>query len=125
MAEMKGFRPEISIGFGLATATLVYGVYAHAMPTIADIRVGAEQDHDIEAAEKSAAWISAAVVAGISLLTRDATVFVIGAGMVVAMSWWHRHADQVNPVSGVASMAGLGARQEVTGDTTYEAREAI
>lgn len=121
------FKPEISIGFGLATATLVYGVFQHALPPITDIRVAEAQDHDVEAAERSAAWISAAVVAGISLLTRDATVFVIGGGMLVALSWWHKHADQVDPVSGLASVVNLdaGVRQDVTGDTTYEAREAI
>ncbi|TDC20621.1 hypothetical protein E1265_21360 [Streptomyces sp. 8K308] len=121
----QAFKPEISIGFGLATATLVYGVYQHALPPITDIRVADQQDHDVEAAERSAAWISAGVVAGVSLLTRDATVFVLGAGMVVLMAWWHRHADQVDPVSGLASMVNLPTRVEATGDTTYEAREAI
>lgn len=122
----KGLKPEISIGFGLATATLVYGVYQHALPPITDIRVAPQSDHDVRAAEKSAAWMSAAIVAGVSLITRDATVFILGGGFLVAMSWWHKHADQVDPVSGLASAIGLeGMREDVTGDTTYEAREAV
>lgn len=120
-------KPEISIGVGLATMTMVYGVYQHALPPIADIRVAQQKDHDIEAAEKSASWIAAAIVAGVSLITRDATVFVMGGGMLIAMSWWHKHADQVDPISGIASMVGMGATREeaTTGDMTYEAREAV
>jgi predicted NBD/HSP70 family sugar kinase len=119
-------KPEMSIVAGLATATLVYGIYRNALPTVADIRVAPKADHDVEAAERSAAWFAGAIVGAVSLLAKDATIFVIGGGMVVGMSWWYRHADAVDPVAGVASMVGRGmAREEMSADTTYEAREAI
>lgn len=99
-------KPEVSIGVGLATAAVVYGVYNIAMPTVADVRNAAPNDKDIEAAEKTAAWTAAAVVAGISLIAKDATVFVIGGGMTVILSWWFKHGNQVNPETQMAVPKG-------------------
>lgn len=96
-------KAEVSITAGLATAGLVYGIYSNATPTIADIRVAAPQDHDIEASRKLAAWTAAAAVSGISLIAKDATIFVMGAAMIVALDWWHRHANNVDPRVGAAT----------------------
>jgi hypothetical protein len=104
-------KPEVSLTVGLAVGALVYGVYSNALPTVADIRVSNESDPDIAAAEQLAAWTSAAVVAGVSLIAKDPTVFVIGGSMVIALSWWHRHANEVNPLSGFASKLGGEAAQ--------------
>lgn len=94
-----------SLIVGLATATIVYAIYSNGLPTVADIRVGEPGDTDIAAAEKSAAWTAAAVVSGISLLAADPTVFVIGGSSIIGLSWWHRHANEVNPMTGKASTA--------------------
>lgn len=104
---MSLLKPEVSITVGLAVGALVYGVYSNALPTVADIRVGQAADPDVAAAEQLAAWTSAAVVAGVSLIAKDPTVFIIGGSMVIALSWWHRHANHVNPLTGLASMAGM------------------
>jgi len=107
-------RPEMSLTVGLATATLVYGVYSSALPPIADVRVADPNNEDIESAERLAAWTSAAAVAGISLITKDPTVFIMGGLMVVVLSWWHRHADQVSPLThkAVGGAEGLTLTQE-------------
>lgn len=99
-------KPEISLGVGLATAAVVYGVYQNATPTIADIRAGSPNDEIVEGTRKMAAWTAAAVVAGISLIARDPTVFIIGGTMVVGLDWWHRHANAYNPDTGNAAGAG-------------------
>lgn len=90
-------KPEISLPVGLACAAVVYGVYSNGLPPVVDIRTAQQNHPDVDAAERTAAWTSAAVVAGISLIARDPTVFIIGGSMVIAMSWWHRHANNVNP----------------------------
>lgn len=90
-------KPEVSIMAGLATAGVVYGVYNNATPSVADIRVAPPHDQDIEAARKMAAWTAAAAVGGISLIAKDATIFIMGAAMIVALDWWHRHANEVDP----------------------------
>jgi predicted NBD/HSP70 family sugar kinase len=79
-------------------------MYMTALPSIAEMRTTPPGDPDAAGAERSAAWISAAVVSGVSLITKDPTVFVIGGVMVVALSWWHRHANASNPSLGAATM---------------------
>lgn len=99
-------KPEVSIGVGLATAAVVYGVYTTAVPTVADVRSLPQGTNDIVSAERTAAWMSAAVVGAISLIAKDPTVFILGGSMVVALSWWYKHADSVNPEFGVAVPKG-------------------
>ena len=96
-------REAVSVVGALSVAALVYGIYSNATPTIADIRVAKPGDKDIEASRKMAAWTSAAVVAGVSLIARDATIFVVGGSMVIVLDWWHRHANEVNPMTGTAT----------------------
>lgn len=93
-------KREVSLGVGLATAALVWGVYNSALPSIADVRVGSPGDGDIAASERTATWTAAAVVAGVSLLAKDPTVFVLGGAMVVTLAWWHRHSNMHNPSLG-------------------------
>ncbi|MBG0819135.1 hypothetical protein [Planomonospora sp. ID82291] len=97
-----GLKPEVSLPVALATGALVYGIYSNALPPVVDIRTAAANHPDVASAEKGAAWTAAAAVAAISLLSKDMTVFIVGGGMVVAMSWFHTHANAVNPEWGVA-----------------------
>lgn len=97
-------KPEVSLGVGLATAAVVWSVYNNATPTIADIRTGAPGDEHIDASRKMAAWTTAGIVGGISLIAKDPTVFIVGGAMIVAVDWWHRHANEVNPDTGRATL---------------------
>src|SRR5689334_22659175 len=97
-------KPEVSLGVGLATAAMVYAAYSHAMPNVADVRVAKPNNPDINASRRLAAWTSAGLVSAVSLIARDPTVFVLGGSMVIALDWWHRHADQVQP--GLSRAAG-------------------
>jgi len=93
-------KREVSLGVGLATAALVWGTYQTALPSVTDVRVGEPGDRHIAATERTATWTSAAIVAGISLISKDPTVFVLGGSMIVVLAWWHRHANQTNPMVG-------------------------
>lgn len=115
--------PEISIGVGLATATVVYGIYQGALPNVADVRSLDAHNKDVASAERMAGWTAAAAVAGISLLAKDATVFIIGGSMVVAMTVWHRYANAVNPVEGRAGTTGRGLSEATPRVTQSEAPE--
>ena len=95
---------EVSLGVGLATAALVYGIFQSGLPSVAEVRTTPPGDPDAAAAERSATWMAAAVVSGISLITKDPTVFVLGGSMVVAYAWWHRHANNHNPSLGAATV---------------------
>lgn len=98
-------KPDVSLGVALATATVVYGIHSNFTPPVADVRSLEKNNGDIQASEKAATWVSAAVVAGISLLAKDPTIFVVGGTMVVVMAWTTRHADQVDTVTKRASSA--------------------
>jgi hypothetical protein len=93
-------KREVSLGVGLATAALVWGIYNSATPAMVDIRMGEPGDTHLASTERTATWTATAVVAGISLLAKDPTVFVLGGSMVVVLAWWHRHANNINPVAG-------------------------
>lgn len=92
-------KPEVSLGVGAATAALVYGIYQNALPTAADVRSLDANNNDVNATEKHAEWLATAVVAGISLIAKDATIFIIGGVATVGMSWMYRHANAVNPLT--------------------------
>lgn len=92
-------KPEVSLGLGLATATVVISVYSHGMPKAVDIRSHEPQDADLETVRKQNAWLAAGVVAGISLLARDTTIFVMGGITLVALDWLTRVNNAHNPVT--------------------------
>lgn len=102
-------KPEVSLGVGLATAAMVGAVYVNATPTLTDIRAAQQNDPDVAASRKVAAWTSAGLVAGVSLLSKDMTVFIIGGAVTIALDWWIRHANAVIPSVGRATVAGLEA----------------
>lgn len=90
-------KPEFSIMTGLTVAALVYAVYSNALPPVADVRTAQPGNDDVDAANKLAGWTAAGAVAGISLIAKDATVFILGGTMVVVLNWWHKHANAVMP----------------------------
>lgn len=116
-------KPEVSIGVGLATAAVVYGVYTTAVPPIADVRSIPNGNGDIVASERTAAWMSAAVVGAISLIAKDPTVFILGGSMVVALSWWYKHAETVNPEFGVAVPKGDNLPEQFDESSMAEAED--
>lgn len=110
-------KREVSLGVGLATAALVWGVYNASLPTIADVRVGQPQDDHINKARRMATWTSIATVTGVALLAKDATVAILGGAMVVTLDWANRHANAVDPMLGmIRPPAARGGGALVQGD---------
>lgn len=97
-----------SLGTGLAVSALVVAIHMNATPSLADVRVGDVGNADIDSAERAASWQAAGVVAVVSLLARDPTIFIIGGAVTVGMALWTRHANWTNPLTGRASTATLG-----------------
>lgn len=92
-------KAEVSLGLGLATATVVFAIY-NRQPSQADIRVGKAGDEHIETVRKQNAWTAAGVVAAISLLAKDATIFIVGGSAVIVLDWTTRINNWTNPLSG-------------------------
>lgn len=112
---MSVLKPPESISVALGVAGGVYALYSN-LPTTPDIRVSEPQDADLAAEERKAAILAACGVAGISLLTRDPTVFVVGGLAVIGMSWWHKLANAHDPITGRV----LGAGAQPVGATYTE-----
>jgi hypothetical protein len=96
-------KPEVSLGLALATGTIVWTIYNRGLPSHADIAASPSAtagDETIDRIRKQNAWMAASVVSGISLLAKDATVFIIGGAMVVALDWMVRINDWTNPLHG-------------------------
>lgn len=91
---------EYSLMGGLAVGAVVFAVHSNFTPTTADIQALPAGTPDIDSAERKATWISAGVVAGISLLAKDPTIFVIGSAVTIAMAFATRHANHTESVGG-------------------------
>jgi len=115
---------ETSVLAGLATGTLVYGIYQAALPTQADIRSLESNNSDISKSEKVAAWTSAAVVSAVSLIAKDPTIFVIGGSVMVALSWMNRHANAVAPSMGMLVPAQMPRVAQTEAPETYATPKA-
>jgi hypothetical protein len=117
-------KPEASLSVGLATAALVYATYNGALPSVADVRVAKPNNADVNSSRRLAAFTSAGVVGAVSLMAKDPTVFVIGGAMVIALDWWHRYADQVNPAIGkVAGAIGVTPTAAQAGAGDYSSAD--
>lgn len=95
--------PEASVGTGLAVGGIAFTVFNLSLPPLTDVRAAEPENGDVFRAERTATWVAAGIVTGVSLITGDATVFIIGGATVVALAWLYRHANEVKPVSGMAS----------------------
>lgn len=112
-------KPEASIGTGLAVAGVVYAIHSNFTPSIADMQGLPAGNADTDAAERKATWLSAGVVAGISLIAKDPTIFVIGTVATVGLAWFSRHAtwtdSKAGPAIGNPGQSAVSANDTVTG----------
>lgn len=93
-------KPEYSVMSGAAVGAIVIGIHQAFLPSQADIQALPAGTPDIDLAERKATWLSAAVVAGVSLLAGDPTIFVIGSGVAITMAVMTRHANHSESVGG-------------------------
>jgi hypothetical protein len=86
-------KPEYSVMSGLTVGAVVFAIHAQATPTQADIQALPAGNKDVDSAERKATIMSAGIVAGISLLAKDPTIFIIGSAATLAMALWTRHSN--------------------------------
>jgi hypothetical protein len=101
-------KPEHSLGASLAVMALDYGIAQMNMPALADIKNSAPHNSSIESARKATIWTQVSVCAALSLLAKDANIFIFGAGFAVALDWFTRHANAVHPGTGQVTMPPAG-----------------
>jgi hypothetical protein len=106
---MSLLKPEISIPAALALGVAVYGIYQVNLPSITEVRAAELDNQDVSSAERAATWESAGLVATISLIAKDPTIFLVGGLITIALSWKYRHANMVSPLTGKATGNQTGA----------------
>lgn len=93
-------KPEVSLTVAAATGALVYGIFQAEMPTMADVHAAPPHNPFVTRSVNVAGWTAAAAVAGISLLAKDPTVFVVGGSIAAFLTWRAKHANMTNPGTG-------------------------
>jgi hypothetical protein len=91
---------------------------------MADIRVGQPNDEHIAGSERAATWMSVGVVAAISLVAKDPTIFIIGGSAAVIMAWYTRHANVLNPLTNSVSSEGMIQRLDLAPQPPDETADA-
>lgn len=103
-------KPEASIGVGLATCAVVYAIHSNFTPSVADMQALPAGNVDVDAAERKATWMSAGVVAAVSLLAKDPTIFVLGSAAAIGLAWMSRQAVHTDSRSApIAAGPGVSA----------------
>lgn len=110
-------KPEASLGTGLAVCAVVYAIHSNFTPSMADLQGLPAGNPDTDAAERKATWLSAGVVAGVSLLAKDPTIFVLGSAATIALAWFSRHATWTESKAGPAIAGNPGQSLVSANDT--------
>jgi hypothetical protein len=101
--------PEGSVVSGVATAGAVWAIYNMNVGPASTAQASDANHGALESSRKKAGYIAFIFVSGITLITRDANVGLLGFGSIVAMELNYRHAIMANPVTGVMQPpAGAG-----------------
>jgi hypothetical protein len=98
-------KPETGLTIAALTSIAVYGIFqAEVGSSLSDVKSAQPHNSIIQGTVTQAAWTSAAVVAGISLLSKDPTIFIVGGAVAAGLTWKYKHANMVAPSTGQVTM---------------------
>lgn len=100
MAWKSILKPEGSVTAGLATVASVYGIYQLNVGPVSQAQATDPNHPVLESTRKKAGYSSLLLVSALSLITRDANIFILGAGTIMVMELSYRHAIMAEPGSG-------------------------
>lgn len=96
----SGYKPADSITISLAAAAGVFVVYGSKVGPVADVHATTQGDPNINAAIKKAGWESWLLVAGLTILSRDLNVAILGGSAIILEHVMYLHAEMANPSNG-------------------------
>jgi hypothetical protein len=100
---------------GVAVAGSVFAIYQLNMGDVVTARATEANHPVLESGRKKAGYTAAIFVAGMTLLTRDANVGILGSFSIIAMEINARHAIMGHPVTGKMVPPDDSAYQPVDG----------
>lgn len=98
MAEFKSIlKPENSLIAGFAVVGLVIANYNLHNGSGISVRATDANNPMLESSNNSAGWSSLILVAGASLIAKDANIFILGTAAIIAMHSTYLEHIAVNP----------------------------
>jgi hypothetical protein len=92
-------KPENSVLAGIATAGSVWAIYQMNVGSTVNAHASDANHPALESSRKKAGYMSFIFVSGITLITRDANVGLLGFASIIAVDVTSRHAIMSNPVT--------------------------
>lgn len=84
---------------GLATVGTVFAIYQLNVGAVSNAAATDSNHPVLENSRKKAGYMSLAVVAGLTLITKDANIGILGSGSIIAMELAYRHGIMADPQS--------------------------
>lgn len=110
-------KPEGSVVAGIATVGAVYGVYQLNVGPVSLAHATDANHPAMASSRKKAGWMALTLVAGLTLITKDANIGILGGGTIIAMELAYRHGIMADPMSGKI--------QNPNPETAYEPAENV
>lgn len=96
---------------GAATVGLVYATYQLDVGNVSNAYASDPNHPALESSRKKAGYTAFIYVAGLSLITRDPNIGILGFAAIVAMEIHYRHAIMASPETGQIQTPGAAAYQ--------------
>lgn len=93
-------KPEGSVMAGIATIGAVYGLYQLDVGPVSTAHATDPNHPSLESSRKKAGYSALILVSGLTLITRDANVGILGFATIIAMELHYRHAIMTHPATG-------------------------
>lgn len=94
------FKPENSVIAGIATVGLVAAIYELDVGNVSTAAASDANHPALSSSKKKAGYTSFIAVAGLTLITRDRNIGILGFLSIVGMEAHYRHAIMSDPATG-------------------------
>ena len=96
----RGYAPADSMTISLAAAGGVVVIYSATVGPSADVQASLSGDPSVNSSIKKAGWEALALVAAMTLLSRDLNVAILGFAAVVLEHTKYLHSEMASPADG-------------------------
>jgi hypothetical protein len=93
-------NPSPAVVAGIATAGSVFAVYQLCLGPVSSAYASDANHPALESSRKKAGYTSFLLVSGMTLLTRDSTIGVLGFSSIIALEILYRHGIMTSPATG-------------------------
>lgn len=109
MAFRSILKPPDSLVMAAATVGLVMAVYNGGVGSMAVAQATDAHDVNLMGAKRKAGWTALAIVAGVTLLAKDANIAILGGAAIIAEEAGYIHAIHSNSTTGQLEHPGKSA----------------